>query len=138
MLNFFKMQKEKTENKNNRIIVEHVSKTFQIGFKKHQSALERLIGLFSGKEPKRIIQALKDVSFEAKKGEIVGIIGENGSGKSTLLRVIAGIYDKDEGEIMINGKIVSYKCNKICITLILKCNKICTALERFKKPKLLE
>ncbi|MDP3027430.1 MAG: ATP-binding cassette domain-containing protein, partial [Nanoarchaeota archaeon] len=89
------------------IIVEHISKTFQIGFKKHQSALERFISLFSGKEPKKIIQALKDVSFTAEKGEIVGIIGENGSGKSTLLRVIAGIYDKDEGKIITRGKIIS-------------------------------
>ena len=67
------MQKEKTENKNNRIIVEHVSKTFQIGFKKNQGALERLIGLFSGKEPKKIIQALKDVSFEAEKCQFIEI-----------------------------------------------------------------
>lgn len=92
---------------NKRIMVEHISKKFQIGFKKHQSALERCIGLFSGKEPKKTIQALKEVSFEAKKGEIVGIIGENGSGKSTLLRVIAGIYKQDEGKIITNGKIIS-------------------------------
>ena len=95
------MQKEK------RIIVENVSKKFQIGFKKNQSALERVIDLFSGKEPKKTIQALKDVSFTAEKGEIVGIIGENGSGKSTLLRLIAGIYRQDEGSIIANGKIIS-------------------------------
>ena len=51
--------------------------------------------MFSGKEPKKTIQALKDISFTAEKGEIVGIIGENGSGKSTLLRVIVGIYGQD-------------------------------------------
>ena len=44
---------------NSRIIVENVSKKFQIGFKKHQSTLERFVGLFSGKEPKKTIQALK-------------------------------------------------------------------------------
>ncbi len=63
--------------------------------------------MFSGKEPKKTIQALKDVSFEAEKGEIVGIIGENGSGKSTLLRIIAGIYKQDEGVISTEGKIIS-------------------------------
>ena len=99
------MQKEKTNN--NRIIVEKVSKKFQIGFKKNQSALERFIGLFSGKEPKKTIQALKEVSFTAEKGEIVGIIGENGSGKSTLLRTIAGIYRQDEGRITTGGKMIS-------------------------------
>lgn len=96
------MEKEKSENKNSRIIAENLSKTFQIGFKKNQSALERFTDLFSGKEPKKTIQALKDVSFEAEKGEIIGIIGENGSGKSTLLRVIAGIYRQDEGKIITN------------------------------------
>ena len=101
------MQKEKTEDKKNRIIVENISKKFQIGFKKNQNALERFISLFSGKEPKKTIQALKDVSFEAEKGEIVGIIGENGSGKSTLLRTIAGIYRQDEGKVITNGKIIS-------------------------------
>ncbi len=92
---------------NSRIIVQNISKTFQIGFKKNQSALEKFISLFSGREPKKTIQALKDVSFEAKKGEIMGIIGENGSGKSTLLRTIAGIYRQDEGKIETNGKIIS-------------------------------
>ena len=101
------MQKEKTENKNNRIIVKNISKTFKIGFKKNQNALERFIDLFSGREPKKTIQALKDVSFETEKGEIVGIIGENGSGKSTLLRIIAGIYRQDEGKIITDGKIIS-------------------------------
>lgn len=43
--------------------------------------------------------AIKDVSFEVEKGEIVGIIGKNGSGKSTLLRAIAGIFRPDSGEI---------------------------------------
>jgi ABC-type polysaccharide/polyol phosphate transport system ATPase subunit len=96
------------EDKNEKkIIVENISKKFKIGFKKHQSALERVIDLFSGKEPKRTIQALKDISFIVKKGEIVGIIGENGSGKSTLLRTIAGIYQQDEGRILTNGKVIS-------------------------------
>ena len=90
-----------------RIIIENLSKKFRIGFKKHQSALERFISLFSGKEPKKTIQALKEVSFTAKKGEIMGVIGENGSGKSTLLRTIAGIYKQDEGKIITNGKIIS-------------------------------
>ena len=106
MLLLYKKLTNKME-KENRIIVKNISKKFKIGFKKKQSALARFVSLFSGKEPKKIIQALKDVSFKAKKGEIVGIIGKNGSGKSTLLRIIAGIYNKDKGEIITNGKIIS-------------------------------
>lgn len=44
-------------------------------------------------------EAVKNVSFEVKKGEVLGIIGENGSGKSTLLKAIAGIFSPDEGNI---------------------------------------
>jgi len=90
-----------------RVVVQNLSKKFKIGFKKRQSSLAKIISFFSGKEPKKIIWALRDISFKARAGEIIGIIGENGSGKSTLLRIIAGIYDKDEGKINVNGKIIS-------------------------------
>lgn len=90
-----------------RIIVKNLSKKFGIGTKKRQGALERFISTVSGKEPKKTIWALKDVSFTTGVGEIVGISGPNGSGKTTLLRTIAGIYKPDKGEVITNGKIVS-------------------------------
>ena len=52
-------------------------------------------------------EAVKGVSFEVPKGQILGIVGKNGSGKSTLLRAIAGIFSPDEGEIDLHGNSIS-------------------------------
>ncbi len=49
--------------------------------------------------------ALKDINFELKKGEILGVIGENGSGKSTLLRLLTGIFPPDTGKIEMRGEV---------------------------------
>ncbi len=60
-----------------------------------------------GRNKKEVYHALKGVSFDVKKGSVVGIIGKNGSGKSTLLRTVAGIYSPDKGSINTFGKQVS-------------------------------
>lgn len=52
-------------------------------------------------------EAVKGVSFEVPKGQILGIVGKNGSGKSTLLRAIAGIFSPDEGTIDLHGNSIS-------------------------------
>lgn len=49
--------------------------------------------------------ALRDVSFELRRGETLGIVGTNGSGKTTLLRVLNGIFPPDRGEVMIRGQV---------------------------------
>jgi len=59
----------------------------------------------TGKLRKDEFWALDDVSFELRKGETLGIIGENGSGKSTLLRLITGIFPPDRGRITFKGRI---------------------------------
>jgi len=51
--------------------------------------------------------AIKDISFEVPKGEILGIIGPNGAGKTTLLKMIAGLLEVDKGKIEINGKVTA-------------------------------
>ncbi len=52
--------------------------------------------------------ALRDISFEVKKGEFFGIVGRNGSGKSTLLKLLAGIYTPNEGSIQVAGKLTPF------------------------------
>lgn len=54
-----------------------------------------------------VFRAVNDISFELKKGEILGIVGRNGSGKTTLLRSVAGIFQPDEGIIDTHGNRVS-------------------------------
>lgn len=55
------------------------------------------------------VHALKGVSLQLKAGEVHALLGENGAGKSTLIKVLGGIYEKDEGELAINGKPVEIK-----------------------------
>ena len=55
----------------------------------------------------KIFKAVKGVSFEIPKGQILGICGKNGSGKSTLLRAISGIFSPDKGSIDLHGNSIS-------------------------------
>ena len=106
------------------IKVENLSKQYRIGAKEgYRTFRETLVDaakapiqgiqkLFNSKSkiqnPKfETIWALKDVSFEVKRGEVVGIIGRNGAGKSTLLKILSKITEPTEGRIELRGRVGS-------------------------------
>ncbi len=88
-----------------KIQVKNVSKAFKMyntPMDKFKEALSP-----SGKIRHTDFYAITDLSFDVKSGEILGIMGRNGSGKSTLLKMITGIYEPSQGEILVAGKISS-------------------------------
>jgi lipopolysaccharide transport system ATP-binding protein len=95
------------------IRVQNLSKCYQIYDKPHdrlkQSLYPRMQRLI-GQPPKQYYRefwALKDVSFEVKKGETIGIVGRNGSGKSTLLQIICGTLAPTAGGVETKGRIAA-------------------------------
>ena len=85
------------------ISVKNLSKTYRL-FDHPGDRIKQFLGL-GLKQYHREFTALKDVTFEIRKGETVGIIGRNGSGKSTLLQVICGILKPTIGSVQVNGRI---------------------------------
>ncbi|TJW09324.1 MAG: sugar ABC transporter ATP-binding protein [Mesorhizobium sp.] len=54
------------------------------------------------------IQALTDVSFQVKRGEVVGLMGDNGAGKSTIVKTVAGNFPPNDGEIVVDGEVCHF------------------------------
>jgi lipopolysaccharide transport system ATP-binding protein len=101
-----------TQSKEVVLSVNSVSKKFCRDLKRsmmygvHDIASE-ILGLRQQSENlrKKEFWALKDVSFQLRRGEALGLIGKNGSGKSTLLRIIAGLIRPDSGNVEVNGRV---------------------------------
>ncbi len=91
--------------KNLAIHVKNLTKIFKL-YISHNDRLKEALNPFR-KSYHKPFYALKNVSFEVKKGEILGIVGKNGAGKSTLLELIAGVLTQTSGIIKTNGKISS-------------------------------
>lgn len=63
---------------------------------------------------------LNNISFQAQAGDIIGILGHNGAGKTTLLSILSGLLKEKKGEILYNGKKVSYKKRKDISYLVMQ------------------
>ena len=90
-------------NKNTVIKVQNLTKAYKLYAQPMDRLKESLHPL--KKKYHKDFNALTDVSFEIKRGEVVGIIGRNGSGKSTLLKIITGVLTPTSGRVNIHGKI---------------------------------
>lgn len=90
------------------IKVEKLSKKYTIGTTNSGSLYQTISNLFNrSQQAEEEFWALKDVSFEVKRGEVLGIIGKNGAGKSTLLKVLSQITEPSAGRIELNGRVAS-------------------------------
>jgi lipopolysaccharide transport system ATP-binding protein len=96
------------------ILVENVSKCYQLGERQHTMLRDALVGAFRSlvhgkKKPtgQDIIWALKDVSLEVQPGEVIGLIGRNGAGKSTLLKILSRITYPHSGRVDVRGRVGS-------------------------------
>jgi len=82
-----------------------VSKSYKVEHRKKESVIGFLLGLFYGRGRQDGFWALKDISCDIKRGEVIGIIGENGSGKTTLLKLLLGVTKPTKGAIAVEGRV---------------------------------
>jgi len=87
------------------ISADHISKRFVI--RKEKSLKERVVNFRRSRLHKEEFWALKDVTFDIRAGETVGLLGANGSGKSTMLKIIGGILHANSGSLAYRGRMAA-------------------------------
>lgn len=85
------------------IRAKHIAKAYQLYDNQHQWLKQTLFGGY--KTYYKSFWALKDITFEVRRGESLGILGRNGSGKSTLLQILCGISRPTKGDLLVNGRV---------------------------------
>src|SRR5688500_16848478 len=91
------------------LTVSNVYKNFALPRERNTSIKSAIVNIFNQRDKEIDVQhALRDITFEVKKGEFFGIVGRNGSGKSTLLKILVQIYQPTSGEVESHGKLVPF------------------------------
>lgn len=101
------MEKQISEN-NLAVRASNVSRVFRIHHEKNMDVFLKLKSLLTKRNQDENLVVLDNISFDVKKGEMLGIIGKNGSGKTTLLKIIGRIMQPSSGKIEIYGKVSSF------------------------------
>ena len=92
----------KTENA---IEIKHIKKNFKVHLEQSHSLKDYLV--FHNRNKVKVREVIKDISFDVKKGEAIGLIGKNGCGKSTTLKMLTKILRPDSGTIEMRGRVSS-------------------------------
>ena len=88
------------------IKVDHVTKVYKV-YNDSKDRFREALGIRKDRQYHKDYYALRDLSFEIGKGEIVGIVGRNGSGKSTILKILTGVLNQSSGNVEISGKVAA-------------------------------
>jgi lipopolysaccharide transport system ATP-binding protein len=88
--------------------VQNLYKSYRLYHEKNSTLYEHLVGLLGKSRGYEKLDVLKGISFDVKKGEMMGIIGKNGQGKTTLLQILSGILKPDSGHVKLFGSTVPF------------------------------